>query len=452
VSAVPAACGDGFVSVSTSTAAGTTNSDVYVVRTTAAGAPLWERRYDLGPGAQDHGESIAVLAAGDGFVVAGSTQPGRAASDAFLMRLDCAGGILWLNAYGGAWADGAFDVIEAQSGDAAFRTAAGDLVAAGFTTSPTTGLTEAILFRVRPDGALVWQRRYDTAGAATQFRALTEARAIAPALTGDIVAAGSFNRATSGLGEQGLAARVNGNSGLIGAAPQCVAHYGDANTQRFEAVAELRLTTSVLGHLVFGGVNNSAATSNDIYLVRTLANPCVPQQQQRIGDPTTGALGDEWLFGLTEVSAAMPSPNIAPLGSLALTGFAGDASTPARDNDAFLVVADPITLIPAPGSARLYGDFAARHDVGVSIVQHSAGFTIAGATEADPQSVGDPLDLYLIHTDPNGQTTCDVSWSPKYIAPTYPAGRVLPVTTPFGTASTLPAEIAEPAAAFQACP
>jgi hypothetical protein len=452
VSAVPAVCGGGFVSVGTGTPSGSTNSNVYVVRTTAAGAPIWELQYDIGPGSIDRGESIAVLAAGSGFVVAGSTQAASTApADAFLMRLNCGGGIVWLNLYGSSLAEGALDVIEAQSGDAAFGTAAGDLVAAGFATS-TAGNPDAMLFRVRNNGALIWHRRYDVGSAREQFRALAEARPIAPALTGDIVAAGWLNNSTSTLGDQGYVARVNGNNGLIGAAPQCAAHYGDSTTQRFEAVTDLRATTSVLGHLVFGGVTNSATSSNDIYLLRTQANPCLPLQQRRIGDPVTGALGDEWLFGLKEIAVAMPTPNIAPFGNLALTGYAGRAATSVLDNDAFLLVSNPTTLAPNAGSGRLYGDHGTRQEVGVSVFPHAAGFTIAGWDDADPQAVGDPRDLYLINADPNGKTSCEATWAPTDSVPPFPVSVVTPVVAPFMTASPKAAAIIQLGTAFQSCP
>ncbi len=453
VSAVSAACGGGFVSVGTSTAGGSTNSNVYVVRTTAAGAPIWELQYDIGPGSVDRGESIAVLAGGTGFVVAGSTQTATTApADAFMLRLTCGGAIVWLNLYTTPnLAEGAFDLIEAQSGDAAFGTAAGDLVAAGFATNPA-GSSDAMIFRVRSNGALLWSRRYDVGGAREQFRALTEARAIAPALTGDIVAVGSFNNGAAATQEQGYVARVNGNNGLIGAAPQCAAHYGNANAQRFEAVTDLRFTSTLPSQLVLGGISNSAATSNDLYLVRTQPNPCLPLQQRTMGDPAIGPLGDEYLFGLREIGVVMPAPNIAPLGGLALTGYVGRAATAVLDNDAFLLVANPTTLAPNVGSGRLYGDLAARQAVGVSILPHAAGFKITGFNDEDQQAVGDPRDLYLINADQSGNTTCQMAWAPPHVVPPFPATPVTTVNAPFLTQAPKTAAIINILTPFQNCP
>lgn len=453
VAPVSAACGGGFVAVGTSTASGSTNSNVYVVRTNAGGAPIWELQYDIGPGAVDRGESIAVLANGSGFVVVGSTQAATTApADAFMMRLGCGGNIVWLNTYNTPnLAEGALDVIEAQSGDAAFATAAGDLIAAGFGTNPT-GSTDAMIFRVRNNGALIWSRRYDVSGAREQFRALTEARPIAPALTGDVVAVGSFNNGTATTQEQGFVARVNGNDGTIGGVPQCAAHYGDATTQRFETVTDLRFTSTLAGQFVLGGISNSTTVANDLYLVRTQVSPCLPLQQRTIGEPTTGTFGDEYLFGLREIGVNMPAPNIAPLGNLALTGYVGRAATTVLDNDAFLLVANPSTLIPNAGSGRRYGDLASRQAVGVSVFPHATGFAIAGFNDEDQQAVADPRDLYLVLADPSGNTSCQAGWAPPNAIPPYPVTPVTTINAPFLTQAPRTASITNILTAFQACP
>ncbi len=447
VSAVSAACGGGFVSVGTGTASGTVNSNVYVVRTTAAGAAIWELQYDIGPGGVDRGESIAVLASGTGFVVTGSTRPATGGqADAFLMRLDCAGNVVWLNVYASGLHEEGLDVIEARTGDAAFGTAIGDLVVAGRATNPA-GDTDAMIFRVRATGILLWSRRYDVGNARDHFRALTEARAIAPALTGDIVAVGSWNAGAVATGEQGYVARVNGNNGTIGAAPQCAALYGDANTQRFEAVTDLRNTLALNNQLVLAGLTTSAAGGNDIYLVRTQPNPCLWVQQRRIGDPITSNLGDELLFGLREVLNPVA---IAPTGRLALTGSVGTASTSVLDNDAFLLIADQTTLAPTTG--RRYGDHATRQEVGVSVFPHAAGFTIAGFNDADPQAVGDPRDLYLINAGGGGQTSCELIWNPTHVTLGFVPTPVTPLPVSFLTQTPMTQSIIPLGTGFQSCP
>lgn len=420
VAAVPG-CGGGFVAVGTSSTsvAPPFTSDVYVVRTAANGssavAPGWEKLYDIGPGHIDGGESIAVLANGDGFVVAGLTRASAAVpADPFLMRLDCLGNVVWLNLYPGPSNEGAVDVVEARTGDPAFGTAAGDLVAAGFATG-AAGDTDGLIFRVRSDGTLLWSQRYDVAGGQESFRALTETRPSTGSPTGDIAAAGRLNAGN----DQGFVVRVSGDTGAFGPSPRCAAHYGNADPQRFEALVELTVAPHA-GQLVLGGVTASSLGSNDIYLLRTAANPCSPLAQSRIGDPVVGALGDESLYGLSEVLTPLP---IAPAGRLALTGQVGTASTTAADNDVFLLIADPATLAPGPGFR--YGDFGPDDEGGRSVAAHAGGFVIAGYN-VNALPAGDPRDLELIGANGNGQTflggqACSMTWAPPLKNPVFVA-------------------------------
>lgn len=439
----------GYVAVGTTTPTTSTNSNVYFVRTAATGGPVLELQYDLGPGLIDSGESIVELRDGSGYVIAGGTKAATTATaDAFLMKISCSGAIQWLNLYlTTALNEVAYDVIEAASGDAAFGTAAGDLVVAGVATNPA-GNTDAMLFRTRSNGNLIWNRRYDVGNAREYFHALTEARpTTSPA--GDIVAVGSYTSPATPANEQGYAVRVSGNTGLIGAAPQCAMTVGAADAERFESVAELRSTATLPGQLVMAGITNSAATSNDLLLVRTQANPCVVLQERRIGDPAGGPYGDEYAFDLKEVASPLA---IAPVGRLALTGYAGKATTSVLDNDAFLLIADQTSLAPIAGTGRLYGDHATRQEVGMSIFPHTTGFVIAGLNDADPQAVGDPRDLYLVNADTNGKTSCEITWNPPNTVPAFPYPSVVPAAVTFLAQTPKTASIIQQSTPFQACP
>jgi len=130
----------GFVAVGTAQPTAAANSDVYLVRTTVAGGPIFERRYDIaGVGAADHGNAIVELSNGTGFVITGSTTVNGGVDDVFLLRVDCNGNVIWAFTYGSPLREAAMDLIEASSGNAAAGTAAGDLVAAGFATNPVGG-------------------------------------------------------------------------------------------------------------------------------------------------------------------------------------------------------------------------------------------------------------------------------------------------------------------------
>jgi hypothetical protein len=224
---------NGYIAVGTSDpgAADPQNGDVHVVRTDNNGARVWEYTYDItGANDIDQGWSIIECANGTGFVVTGQTYIiATGNTEAFLLKIDCAGRILWANTYGGPLADGGRDLIEATTGNAMMGTAPGDLVVCGY-TNIAGGTQDGYIFRTTAGGALIWGGAYDympgvPPGNMDFFYSLEEATPPAGVLTGDIIAVGYTN--FGGLGDA-LVTRVNGDNGFIGAAPQGAAIYGVA--------------------------------------------------------------------------------------------------------------------------------------------------------------------------------------------------------------------------------
>jgi hypothetical protein len=420
-----AACAvGGFVAAGTSYLA-PGPSQVYVVRVAADGARLWERTYDVGPGGDDEAWAVVEARDGSGFIIAGGTRanPGNGV-DVLLLKIKCNGSPVWAVTYHTPQDESAWGLVEARSGDAAQGTAPGDLLVAGRATKPA-GDDDAFLMRSRPDGTLIWNRRYEFNNANEVFIGLTEARPAPGFAAGDVVAVGEMFLPPG----QGYTVRVNGNTGKIGATPQGAAIYGgSATTELFWSVAEL-VTPPHTGHLVMAGIANSPATSADVYLVRTEPDPTVPLAQRLIGDSAAAPLGGEGAFDMREVRIPVP---LSPAGGLALAGEVG-SSAAVSDGDAFLLIADPGTLKPLPGTGRRYGDHAARRDAGFSIVPHSAGFLIAGVSHSNFESLAppDPSDLYLVNTDGLGHTGCDLSWTPPSAHVALPVEKVSPVARPF---------------------
>ena len=403
------ACGEGFIAVGT-TGASPAPTDVYLVRTKEDGSPVWEFRYDIGPDGVDRGQALAEAADGSGLVIAGSTRKNSAGAPthAFLLKVRCDGKPLWSQVYVSPGTSGGsqqpLDLVEAQTGDPAFGTNRGDLLVAGFASSTT--YRDAMLFRTRADGSILWNFHYDHDGALEMFRGLTEARGTSPGTgTGDVVAAGYS--VTSGSPASGYAIRVNGNNGSYAFGAHNAVVYPAADLHLFESVVELR-NSSLAGELVFTGVTTNPTTSLDITLLRTKPDPGSVLAGIRIGDPATEPLGAEWAMDLHEVSNTL---TIAKKGDLALTGRVG--SSAGSDADAFLLVAAPDSLKPV-AAGWTYGDHDQKLDWGVSLSDHGRGFVIAGTSQSDFQHASDPSDLYLVGTDDNGRTGCSREWEPRY--------------------------------------
>src|SRR5262249_26502319 len=160
----------------------------------------------------------------------------------------------------GTLAEGGFDVVEARTGTPAVGTNPGDILVAGLAINPANATRDGMLMRTRSDGTLIWNQRYNTGNTHEFFRALTQTTSPTGGGRGDVVGVGVF---AVGTAVKGYAVRVNGNTGLIGAAPQGAAIHGGPNADSFESVQELH-SPGFFGNLVMVGETRSAATASDI--------------------------------------------------------------------------------------------------------------------------------------------------------------------------------------------
>lgn len=288
-------------------------------------------------------------------------------------------------------------------------TAPGDLVVAG--ESHNGANYDAFLMRTTAGGIPIWNWAYDNSStwgpARDGFAALTEAVPFGSQITGDLVAVGRYTDQTV-VDRQGLAARVDGNTGIIGAAPQCMAQHGGNPSEEFYfSVAQL-VTPPFAGQFVMVGATTLHPTwADDVWLTR--GTPCFQVAQVRLGQSagvTTEAGRD-----LREVLS--PIGGGAAVGDLAITGYHGPTGGASRD--AFLLLVRPGNLFPVFGN--LYGDHALNNEIGVSLAQIPAGvppgFIIAGTTPTDWAGAGDPSDLFLVNTDAAGHSRCDHPWLPN---------------------------------------
>lgn len=143
----------GFVVVGTTTAFGAAGLDVWVLRLDPQGDIIWQKRY--GGGGSDIGYSVRVTSDG-GFVVAGfTTSFGAGSYDAWVLRLDALGTVLWQRAYGGGLQDWAYSVD---------GTPDGGFVVAGYTESFGAGRSDVWVVKLDASGSIQWTATYgDTA-------------------------------------------------------------------------------------------------------------------------------------------------------------------------------------------------------------------------------------------------------------------------------------------------
>lgn len=126
--------------------------DLYLVKTDRFGALEWEKI--IGGGDHDHGADLIETAKGD-IIVAGLTKSsGAGESDAWIIRMDADGEILWEQTFGGTGAD---------EGTAILGTTDGHILVLGRITIPGTSQTDMWLMKLDGEGNLQWEQTYGDA-------------------------------------------------------------------------------------------------------------------------------------------------------------------------------------------------------------------------------------------------------------------------------------------------
>lgn len=142
--AVTATSDGGFIIAGYTESMGAGFEDGYLVKTDAAGNVLWERTY--GNVAEDRFYAVTETADG-GFAMAGVTGLGAPNWDAWIVRVDARGELLWQQTFGRS---GDEDVVRSV-----IETADGGIVAAGDTFNTATGRSILVVKRAA-DGSPGW--------------------------------------------------------------------------------------------------------------------------------------------------------------------------------------------------------------------------------------------------------------------------------------------------------
>lgn len=130
------------------------DTDFYLIKTDAKGRTLWERTY----GGTDSDKAYSVRVTPDGgYIVAGYTVVewvfgrGELDADAYLIRTDADGDILWEMTYG-------WERIE--WGNSVQTTSDGGYIIAGYTTSTSEGDADVYLIKTDAEGDTLWTETY----------------------------------------------------------------------------------------------------------------------------------------------------------------------------------------------------------------------------------------------------------------------------------------------------
>lgn len=123
--------------------------DVYLIKTDSLGDTLWTRTY--GGSNQDGAKSVQQTSDG-GYIVAGTTDSfGAGDSNVCIIKLDSFGDTLWTRVYGGSSEDVGYWIQQ---------TSDGGYMVAGWTYSFGSGDRDAYLIKTDATGEIIWSRVY----------------------------------------------------------------------------------------------------------------------------------------------------------------------------------------------------------------------------------------------------------------------------------------------------
>lgn len=136
---------DGFVVAGLTYSFGGGDSDAWIVKVDLGGNLVWERTY--GEGAEEAARAIAIVEGG--YAVAGySNHRGSGNYDILLLKLDTSGNVVWKSSHGGDESEKAYAITAVED----------KLFVAGDTRSTGMGDSDAWIIEVDEDSNLIWQK------------------------------------------------------------------------------------------------------------------------------------------------------------------------------------------------------------------------------------------------------------------------------------------------------
>ncbi len=233
----------GYIVAGYTTSFGAGSVDIFLIKTDENGNIIWAKTY--GGTSWDEASSVQQTSDG-GYIVAGFTGSfGAGGWDAFLIKTDENGNIIWAKTYGGTGVDYAYSV---------HQTSDGGYIVAGRTESFGAGLGDVFLVKTDANGNIIWAKTYG--GTNDDF-----AYSVQQTSDGGYILAGYTS--SFGASSDILLIKTDANGNIIWAKT-----YGGTN---YEWAYSVRQTSD--GEYIVAGITaSSGAGLDDIFLIKTDAN------------------------------------------------------------------------------------------------------------------------------------------------------------------------------------
>ena len=427
--------GGGQVAAGTQTVpAGTAGfNNIVVERKNTANPVAGPWRYSYDSGRSEDGRGIVEYTDGTGFAVVGTldTLATPVQTHLTISKVDCNGVMVWHRSYGTtAGKQIAWDILRAATGDAAFGTSAGDLVALGEYNTGTANFVRVV--RATSAGVLIWMRDYSVPTAPMQLTGRGIAEVETPSLADNLVVAGGF-------GNNAAIFQIDGNNGAF----ICGSQLPGLGISRFNDIARHGASGGAIapGFTAVGETRNAASGLPQAYVASYRSTGCALQRQVEWGSPNES----ETAQAVTTTRAT--TFNTVPAGQLLIVGNIVGAYLGTNSNDVWSHLMVPINLTPytAGGYTGMrygtQGAGLAGIETVADVAESNQGAHFVGTTTSNWDGLNDPTDGYSVRMGFSGmKTLCSVPWS-----------GVVTALTPFSALAVTPTAVS-PSAQFNPLP
>ncbi len=142
----------GYIIAGSTRSSGAGEEDAWLIKTDSAGSLVWQKNF--GGTDSDIANSVQQTTDG-GYIIAGSTKSsGAGEEDAWLIKTDSAGSLVWQKTYGGTAYDAASSVLQTSDG--------GYILAGG--TNSDAYYREFYVVKTNSSGNIIWKKNYGGPG------------------------------------------------------------------------------------------------------------------------------------------------------------------------------------------------------------------------------------------------------------------------------------------------
>ena len=227
------------------------DSDVRLVKIDSFGVQQWEQTF--GNVGFEWGQSLEIAADGS-FMIFGTTDSyGEGSYDAYLIKTDSLGNMLWQKTYGSQYGDYGSSITKLQNGDY--------ILAGGSSVNADT--TVAVAIRINAEGTEIWNKRYTPLVRSVEFTGVKQLA------TGEIIVCGDEQGDTLNNSYYGILKSLDVDNGNVNWERQYQLFEDDSTQHYFYSMDTCSDGGLVMGGMILDRRGINSVVGNSYWVVKT---------------------------------------------------------------------------------------------------------------------------------------------------------------------------------------